>query len=148
MYKLAIEKLFQRYLEAFHQQSMADTRKCYQLPCTLHTPDKVVLIENDKVFEQEFLDIFTVLSHAKITRFVALKASFSVLSENLMLACIDWQFIDSDDTVFTDFSAFYHLALNDGQWQIFNVVSQELSQSIILDNTFEIIDTPLINITQ
>lgn len=148
MYKLAIEKLFQRYLEAFHQQNMADTRKCYQLPCTLHTPDKVVLIENDKVFEQEFLDIFTVLSHAKITRFVALKASFSVLSDNLMLACIDWQFIDSDDTVFTDFSAFYHLALNDGQWQIFNVVSQELSQSIILDNAFEIIDTPLINITQ
>lgn len=148
MYKLAIEKLFQRYLEAFHQQNMADTRKCYQLPCTLHTPDKVVLIENDKVFEQEFLDIFTVLSHAKITRFVALKASFSVLSDNLMLVCIDWQFIDSDDTVFTDFSAFYHLALNDGQWQIFNVVSQELSQSIILDNAFEIIDTPLINITQ
>ena len=148
MYKLAIEKLFQRYLEAFHQQNMADTRKCYQLPCTLHTPDKVVLIENDKVFEQEFLDIFTVLSHAKIARFVALKASFSVLSDNLMLACIDWQFIDSDDTVFTDFSAFYHLALNDGQWQIFNVVSQELSQSIILDNAFEIIDTPLINITQ
>jgi len=148
MYKLAIEQLFQRYLTAFHQQNMVDTRKCYQLPCTLHTPDKVVLIDSDKVFEREFLDIFTVLSHAKITRFVALKASFSVLSENLMLACIDWQFIDSEGEVFTDFSAFYHLALHDEQWQIFNVVSQELSQSIALNDVFDIIDTPLINITQ
>lgn len=148
MYKFAIEQLFQRYLTAFHQQNMADTRKCYQLPCTLHTPDKVVLIDSDKSFEREFIDIFTVLSHAKITRFVALKASFSVLSEKLILACVDWQFIDSEETVFTDFTAFYHLALNGGQWQIFNVVSQELSQSIILDNAFEIIDTPLINITQ
>lgn len=148
MYKLAIEQLFQRYLTAFHQQNMADTRKFYQLPCTLHTPDKVVLIDSDKSFEREFLDVFTVLSHAKITRFVALKASFSVLSENLILACVDWQFIGPEGEVFTDFSAFYHLALNEGQWQIFNVVSQELNQSKALNNPFDIIDTSLINITQ
>lgn len=142
MHQLAIEQLFQRYLKAFHQQNMVDIRKCYQLPCTLHTPDQVVLIDNESIFEREFLDIFTVLSHAKITRFVALKASFSVLSESLILACIDWQFIDTKGDVFTDFSAFYHLALNNEQWQIFNVVSQELSQSIALNETFDIITLP------
>tara|TARA_R110000782_G_C14816971_1_gene413349 strand:- start:6794 stop:6991 length:198 start_codon:yes stop_codon:yes gene_type:complete len=64
------------------------------------------------------------------------------LSESLILACIDWQFIDTKGDVFTDFSAFYHLALNNEQWQIFNVVSQELSQSIALNETFDIITPP------
>ncbi|MFT5812478.1 MAG: hypothetical protein ACI9VT_000212 [Psychroserpens sp.] len=138
MHKSAIENLFQRYTKAFYQQNMADTQQCYQLPCTLHTPDKVVLIDSDKVFEQEFLDIFTVLSHAEIKRFIALKASFNQLSKNLILACVDWQFIGPKDEVFTDFSAFYHLAFSEGQWRIFSVVSQELSQSVDLDTTFNI----------
>ena len=140
MYKRAIEQLFQRYLTAFHQQNMLDMRSCYQLPCILHTPDKVELMADNNSFEQAFLDIFTVLSHAQIKRFIALKASFSVLSEHLLIACVDWQFIDAKGDVFTDFSAFYHIALNDEQWQIFNVVSQELSQSITLNDTFDIID--------
>ncbi len=138
MHKLAIEQLFQHYLKAFHQQNMAATQQCYQLPCTLHTPDKVVLIDSIKAFEREFSDIFTVLSHAEIKRFVALKASFSELSENLLLACVDWQFIGPKNEVFTDFSAFYHLVLSEGQWRIFNVVSQELSQSVDLNIAFDI----------
>lgn len=133
-----LEQLFQRYLKAFDQQNIAATQQCYQLPCTLHTPDKVLLIEDDSAFEREFLDIFTVLSQAKITRFIALNASFSELSDNLILACVDWQFIGPNDEVFTDFSAFYHLAFNAGQWQIFNVVSQELNQSVELNTPFDI----------
>lgn len=143
MNKKTIKQLFQRYLVAFHQQNMVDTQLCYQLPCTLHTPDKVVLIASDRVFEEEFSAIFSVLRDAKIKRFVALKASFSKLNENLVLACVDWQFIASKDEVFTDFSAFYHLTLSEGQWRIFNVVSQELSQSIDLDIPFDISYTPL-----
>ncbi|TWX73610.1 hypothetical protein [Colwellia sp. C1TZA3] len=136
MHKLAIEQFFQRYLRAFYQQNMSAMRQCYQLPCTLHTPDKAVLIASDKVFEQEFLDIFTVLSHAEIKHFFALKASFSQLSEDLILVCVDWQFIGPQAEVFTDFSAFYHLAFSAGQWRIFNVVSQELSQSVDLNSAF------------
>jgi|TARA_B110000438_G_C15782260_1_gene636832 hypothetical protein len=138
MQKTVIEKLFQRYIAAFHQQNMVETQQCYQLPCTLHTPDKVVLIDNEEAFKREFIDIFTVLSHAEIKHFVPLKSSFSVLKDDLVLACIDWQFIDSKDEVFTDFSAFYHLLLKEGQWRIFNVVSQELSQSIDLNTPFNI----------
>ena len=147
-----IEQLFQRYLTAFHQQNMVAIQQCYHLPCTLHTPDKVVLIDSDKVFEQEFLAIFTVLNHAEVSRFEAIKSTFSTLSENLILACVDWQFIGPNDEVFTDFSAFYHLAFSEGHWRIFNVASQELSQSVDLDSTFNIANnthdiTPY-NITQ
>jgi len=147
MNKKTIEQLFQRYLVAFEQQHMADTQLCYQLPCTLHTPDKVVLIASEEAFQQEFSEIFAVLSQAEVKRFVALKASFSTLSENLILACIDWQFIGANEEVFTDFSAFYHLTLSDGQWKIFNVVSQELSQSLDLDIAFNIADNSTDNMT-
>ena len=138
MSKLAIEQLFQRYVAAFEQQDIAGIQRCYHLPCTLHTPDRVVLIESSKVFEGEFIDIFTVVNHANIVRFIALKASFSQLNDKLILACVDWQFIDANEQVFTDFSAFYHLAMEDGQWRIFNVVSQELSQSKELNTPLNI----------
>ena len=134
----AIEELFQHYIVAFQQQNMSAIQQCYQLPCTLHTPDKVVLITNDKAFEKEFLDIFTILSHAKISQFLPLKSSFSKLKDDVILACVDWQFIGPNEEVFTDFSAFYHLVLTKGQWHIFNVVSQELSQSIDLETPFKI----------
>ena len=129
----AIEELFQHYI-----QNMSAIQQCYQLPCTLHTPDKVVLITNDKAFEKEFLDIFTILSHAKISQFLPLKSSFSKLKDDVILACVDWQFIGPNEEVFTDFSAFYHLVLTKRQWHIFNVVSQELSQSIDLETPFKI----------
>jgi hypothetical protein len=134
-----IEQFFQRYVKAFEQQDMIATKACYQLPCTLHTPDKAILISNQGEFDSEFADIFTVLSHANIVTFKTLKASYSVISAELILACIDWQFVDSNAQVFTDFSAFYHLSLFDEQWKIVNVVSQELSQSISLSIPFNII---------
>jgi hypothetical protein len=56
----------------------------------------------------------------------------------LILACVDWQFIGSKGEVFTDFSAFYHIAFNDGQWKVFNVVSQELNQSVQLNTPYNI----------
>ena len=138
MHTQAIEELFQHYIVAFQQQEMSAVKQCYQLPCTLHTPDKAVLITNDKTFTEEFLDIFTVLSHAKISHFLPLKSSFSQLKDDVILACVDWQFIGPNEEVFTDFSAFYHLVLTTGQWRIFNVVSQELSQSIDLETPFKI----------
>lgn len=132
-----IENLFHHYLVAFEQQCLTSIAHCYQLPCTLYTPDKAVVITNNEVFKREFVDIFTVLKTANIKQFVALNASYTLVSDTLALACVDWQFINNNDEVFTDFTAFYHLALTDGQWRIFNVVSQELSQSVALDTPFE-----------
>ena len=138
MTKQDIEQLFTQYINAFQARNIASTKACYQLPCTLHTPDKIVLIENDIDFEREFLDIFTVLNHAEITRFIPLKASFSELNEKIILACVDWQFLDANEQVFTDFTACYHIALSGEDWKIFNVVSQELSQSLLLSTSFNI----------
>lgn len=129
----AIELLFKQYITAFEQQDIAATQQCYQLPCTLHTPDKAMLIANADEFTKEFTAIFTQLSHADIKSFKALSASATKVNHALVIVCVDWQFITSVGDVFTDFSAFYHLSLIENQWRIINVVSQELSQSIALD---------------
>lgn len=138
MNTLIIESLFEQYVMAFEQQNIAKTLSCYQLPCTLHTPDKAVLIRDVEGFEREFSGIFEVLSQAGIKTFSSLNASYSEINSDLILACIDWQFFTQDDQLFTDFSAFYHIALIAGQWKIVNVVSQELSQSVALSIPFNI----------
>lgn len=139
-----LEQLFQHYLIAFEQQNLTKAQQCYQLPCTLHTPDQVVLVANNADFEKAFLAIFSLLNQANVKRFTALSASFSELDNNIVLACVDWQFLDENNEVFTDFCAFYHLSFSKGQWRIFNVVSQELSQSVSLANPFKILN----NITE
>ena len=138
MNTLIIETLFRQYVAAFTQQDIAATLSCYQLPCTLHTPDKAVLISDENDFEREFSDIFAVLSHAGINKFNGTKASYSEVSSDLILACIDWQFFSQDGDLFTDFSAFYHIALVEGLWKIVSVVSQELNQSIELSTPLNI----------
>ncbi|SEL83948.1 hypothetical protein SAMN05216262_12524 [Colwellia chukchiensis] len=140
MDKAKIEQFFQAYLVAFEQRDIAMAQRCYHMPVTLHTPDKTVLINNSEAFKHEFTDIFTVLKQAEISHFSTLKASFSQLSKHLVLACVDWQFIGPSDEVFTEFSAFYNLTLSDGQWKIFTVVSQELSQSQDLAIAFNIVN--------
>ena len=59
-----IETLFNQYINAFSAYDIEQVRACYHLPCTLHTPDKVVLIENDADFDQEFSSIFNGLKAA------------------------------------------------------------------------------------
>jgi len=148
MNTLIIEALFEQYVTAFEQQDIAKTLSCYQLPCTLHTPDKAVLICDENDFEREFSEIFSVLSQADIKTFSSLNASYSEINSVLALACIDWQFFTQDGQLFTDFSAFYHIALVDKQWKIVNVVSQELSQSVKLNSPFNIANNTENKITE
>lgn len=138
--KKAIESLFQQYVQAFSEQDIESVSNCYQLPCTMHTPDRVVLINDQQSFTTEFNGIFSQLTQADIYAFKALQASFSQVTENLCLVAIDWQFIDKTGQVFTDFSAFYHIAFIEQQWRIINVVSQELSQSKCLATVIKIHD--------
>jgi hypothetical protein len=136
-----IEQLFRHYIKAFQAYDIASARACYHVPCTLHTPDNVVHIADEQGFIREFEDIFAMLQHANICDFKVLSASYTRVSDTIILACVDWQFLNQQEKsqkpeVFTDFSAFYHIGLFNGQRKIFNVVSQELSQSTKLNTIF------------
>ncbi len=135
-----IVSLFKNYLAAFKRYDLDEVAKCYHLPCTLHTPDKVVLLKDSNTCKQEFDDIFTQLQQAKTSDIIARKASYSLVTQRLFLVSVDWEFIDEQGEIFADFCAVYHLVLVNGGLKIINVVSHELSNSLTLDNPFELID--------
>ena len=136
-----IKTLFDHYLAAFSAYDLDAVVACYHLPCTLHTPDKIVLVESIDDCRQELDDIFTQLKQANTAKIVAKKASYMSINNDLLLACIDWVFIDEQAQVFADFCAYYHLStLNrpEQKLAIVNVVSHELVNSLPLAKLFSI----------
>mgnify|MGYP000315441743 CR=1 FL=1 len=129
--------LLQSYISAFKRYDLSRVRQCYQLPCALHTPDKIVYLTSELAFEQEFIQIFNVLQDANISDIKATKITFNPLENNTIDMCIDWVFMDDNDAVFTDFCAFYHLVKDEQeqteqQYKMISVVSHELSNSVEL----------------
>ena len=104
-----IISLFDEYIDAFTRYDIKAAESCYLIPCTLTTPDKIVVINNRDDFSLEFKNIFSQLKSANTKGIKATQASFQELTTNMVLVCIDWAFSDVDNEVFADFSAFYYL---------------------------------------
>ena len=133
MLKKMITTLFKNYLTGFKAYQLEKVIACYHLPCTLHTPDKVVLLNKHNDCLQEFGDIFSQLQDANTQNIKAITASYTAITEQVILVSIDWAFIDNKNEVFADFCAIYHLIDIDGEYKIINVVSHELSNSLTLE---------------
>ena len=130
--------IFKGYLTAFEYYDLDKVAAYYHLPCTLHMPDKVVLLKNTQECFQEFDGIFTQLQQAKTSKIIARKASYSLITDNLLIASIDWEFLDEQGEIFADFCAIYHLVLINDELKIINVVSHDLSNSLSLDFPFKL----------
>ncbi|AAZ24083.1 MULTISPECIES: hypothetical protein [Colwellia] len=129
---IKLQDLFKRYQSAFIDYDIDEVSRCYHLPCTLNTPDKIILLSSPSDCLQEFGTIFTQLREAKTSDIIAKKASFEQVSEQLYLVCIDWDFIDGQGQVFADFTAIYHVLDSEGALKIVNVISHELDSSLSL----------------
>lgn len=135
-----VVRLFKAYITAFKQYNLNDVVDFYHLPCTLHTPDKLVLLKNKAECTQEIEDIFTQLKQANTRDILVSKASYALVTESVLLACVNWTFVDEQGETFADFCAIYHLMLINNQLKIINVVSHELDNSILLDFPFDLTD--------
>jgi len=135
-----LNELFTRYIKASNVYNMDEILRCYHLPCTLHTPEKIAYLANQVQFKQEFIDIFTMLQHANISKIVANKASYQYSQKNAIDVCIDWFFYNDKNELFADFTAFYYMTYTDADpsWKIVSVVSHELQNSIALNQLFTI----------
>jgi len=131
--------LFKEYLSAFERYNIAALKQCYSLPCSLHTPDKIVYLSTEFDFEQEFIDIFTVLQHAKTQNIRITKATYSESINGSIDVCIDWAFINNENEVFADFCAFYHVVAFEKKLKIISVVSHELSNSVELSSNLSVV---------
>lgn len=134
MIETQLKAFYQTYIRAFAQLDISLVKQCYQLPATLTTPERVVLLADDAIFEQEFAAIFATLASNNISGFKTSNASYSLISNELVLANIDWQFIDKANNLFAEFSAIYHLTFSAGSFKIINVNSVDTRQSLSLIN--------------
>ena len=128
----ALIKLFKDYISAFEQYDLTAARACYQLPCTLHTPDKIAYLSSIEAFNKEFEEIFTVLKHANTQKIIPTLASYNLSVNSSVDICVDWTFIDDNNEVFADFTAFFHVIRVAEQFKIVSVVSHDLTNSVEL----------------
>jgi hypothetical protein len=133
MLEQALIKLFKDYISAFEQYDLIAARACYQLPCTLHTPDKIAYLSTVEAFNKEFEEIFIVLKHAKTKKIIPTAASFNTSANSSVDICVDWAFIDDKDEIFADFTAFFHVINVAEQFKIVSVVSHDLTNSVELE---------------
>jgi hypothetical protein len=127
-----LQNLFTQYQKSFLAYDIESVMDCYHLPCTLNTPDKIVLLSNESDCHNEFSEIFAQLKSLKTSNVLSKKATYEQISEQLYLVCIDWDFIDGQGNVFADFAAVYHVLDVAGRLKIINVISHTLESSLTL----------------
>lgn len=132
-----LEMLFNKYLSAFITYDLNKTANCYFIPCTLSTPEKVLQIKDKQSFDNEFSAIFDQLKAMDTSEIKVLKASYEQLNEYMIIANVDWQFW-ANNKVYTDFTAFYTIAVEQNKLSIVNVISHELDSSLSLNHSFSI----------
>ncbi|WP_448547218.1 nuclear transport factor 2 family protein [Thalassotalea fusca] len=134
---MAITDLFSSYVAAFKQYNLSAVMKLYSRPCLLATPDEVKWLTSDDSFNDAFSEIFAQLQGANMADIVSPRASYNQMSDTLINACVDWQFIDANQQVFTTFCAFYVIHKIDAQWRIVNVMSYDEGQYQQLAHSFK-----------
>ena len=127
-----LKHLFTQYQKSFLAYDIEGVMDCYHLPCTLNTPDKIVLLANESGFHHEFREIFAQLKSVATSNVFPKKASYEQISEQLYLVCIDWDFVDGESEIFADFAAIYHVLDIAGTFKIINVISHTLESSLTL----------------
>jgi hypothetical protein len=133
-----LHSLFNQYLTSFKCYDLDGVVSCYHLPCTLNTPDKLSLLTNEQDCKNEINAIFSQLKNANINEIIVKSASYQIMSSELILVNVDWDFIDDNKQMFADFTAVYHVLMTEFGLKIINVNSHELSNSLTLQHSLSL----------
>ena len=124
-----IEQFFHDFIDGFKTNNIKQLQGCYHFPCTLNTPDHIDIIVNEEQLTAYLDAIFAQLENEQFSQLQISNAHYTVMNNELILASIDWAFIDAAGEVFSQFSAFYHLACKNTQFSIMNAVSHDIKNS-------------------
>jgi len=147
MFTKDIQSLFNNFQLGFKVFDLNLVTACYNLPCTLNTPDKISVIKTKLALEDEVNDIFSQLKNEGFDRLELKNSSCMQLTDEIILVNIDWKFYDNTNQVFSEFSAFYHLVCaNDKKVKIINATSHQISNSQRLQTSFSLKDNQTFNV--
>ncbi|WP_440876083.1 hypothetical protein [Thalassotalea sp. PLHSN55] len=140
MIEKKLQQLFQQYIHAFQHFELGSVVGCYSFPCTLTTPDKIVLLKSSSDAEDEFTNIFSWMKQENANQIGVLSASYHEYSKSLAVVNIHWQFLNDKGQSLADFAALYHIDVSAEQAKIMHVVSHEISHSVDLANKLTIFE--------
>lgn len=130
MNKHKLQAFLQGYIQCFREYDLNALKTYYQLPCTLSTPEKLVLVTTDTEFEQEFSQIFTQLQEANTTALSFTDVSYTKITDAVATLGGQWRFICDQKTVFAEFFACYQLIEQNNKITIVNVMSHEIDNRV------------------
>ena len=140
MIEKKLQQLFQQYIKAFQHYDLESVVRCYAFPCTLTTPDKVVLLNSADDAKSELSEVFSWMQQDNATKIGVLSASYHQYSSTLVVANIQWQFVNAQAQVIAEFAALYHLDVTSEQAKIVHVVSHEIAGTVDLEKKLTIFD--------
>ena len=140
MIEKKLQQLFKQYIYAFQHFDLGSVVSCYAFPCTLTTPDKIVLLKSSSDAEDEFTNIFSWMKQGNASQIGVLSASYHEYSSSLAVANIHWQFVGDNGQCIAEFAALYHIDISQSQAKIMHVVSHEINSSVDLANKLTIFD--------
>ncbi len=135
-----LQQLFQQYIKAFQQFDLQSVVDCYAFPCTLTTPDKIVLLKSSTDAEDEFTNIFSWMKQDNASQIGVISASYHEYSSNLAVANIHWQFQGEQNQILAEFAALYHIDITGKYAKIMHVVSHEIDSSVDLEKKLTIFE--------
>jgi hypothetical protein len=124
-----IEQFFHVFIDGFKTNNINQLQACYHFPCTLNTPEHIDIIINKEQLAVYLDAIFVQLENEQFSQLQISNAHYTLMNNELILASIDWVFVDDAGDVFSHFSAFYHLACKNNQLFIINAVSHDIKNS-------------------
>ena len=136
--KQRLEAFFQQFLLSFAEKDTTQFSELYHLPCTLYSPDDIVLLNSKEQFDRKFGQIFQQLTEVNLSAIKLLNGCFQITSQNLYLVNIGWQLFDDSEQLISEFCAIYHIADIEQELQIINVMSQELSAMLTLPHSLSL----------
>ena len=128
--KHQLKQFIQRYIACFAEYDLTTLQRFYQLPCTLSTPDKLVLVASTNDFEEEFSQIFAQLKEAQTAAFSFNEISFTQVSDSMIILGGHWRFKNAAQEPFAEFFACYHLIKKNDKLTIVNVMSHQVENAI------------------
>ena len=132
MLKDSINQLFDLYQAAFEAFDLKGVRKYYELPCQLTTPGRIITLNNDLEFKQEFSRLFDAIRDTSFIRAISDRKTYSQLNQKHLLISMNWSFLDNKENILAKFSALYSLMNINDEWKITSVVSYDFDKLVVL----------------
>lgn len=133
----SLSAFFKAYINAFFHYNTDEVKSFYQLPCTLNTPEQLLVLTQNTI-DEELTKIFNQLKAANLSGMKMFNSSYDEVTESLAVVNISWQLFTEDEQLYTEFFALYHVVNIEGSWKILNINSQALEQSVALTQTLDL----------